>query len=653
MKEEDDEPRRVRFYGVHDLAAGWYSPRVAEIAVEFDPENPPTNIVDVLELHNVQQYLEHGSIPSTHTDEERHRLVALVPQIRSAVARFFTGIDSSNFAAIVAEVDYEYHRDLLDLLGRNKVFARCKSEIALQSLKAAGVHLGELLASRSLVQAYDTELRDELLVSPRGAEYLVRKYLEKDARGEVHLPRSFTSMDARILLARYIDADEANLNYVRLIATARDNAQAGIDAKLRLRAKRRSEVLNAEIFARNEGYKTGSEVSISDVQDEPIVLEVDTSDGSVWRYTYGGRWLEDTIDNPSILNNFQHLFEFGDRQVLLTLPSYPAGLGVMERTVGLTGNAEYKVGSAFRTVNSRSMVQTLMYRQFLESHDIDLEQVISWFCGTYLLEEFGISEFSFIPSAGGSSYLQKVRHLFAEMESLANQFGLFVENGELDRDLLTIGADQIRYKEIPSLLKGKYVYPSEGSEIASILNLLFSDQSTLTYIDETLRADNAARLLLENQLTYTDFHHYQKASVDHLNKLGVLQDTGARVQFVSGEQLLILAALFNTQAANYYHLSEAGRAEADSMAEKGWVVRRSSLLTVAEGDYFNYFLNMVGFSNGPNLRNRYLHGVQAGGENDDAHFKAYVVALRLTVAFVIKMNDDLCLSEAESSDSEG
>lgn len=647
MKDEDDL-RRVRFYGVHDLAAGFHAPRVVEIALEFDPENPPTNIVDVLELHDVEQYLEHAIFPSSSTPDERDRLGAAAPKIHSAVARFFSGIDSSNFAAVVAEVDYEYHANLLDLLGRSKVFDRCDSDIALPALKAAGVHLGEMLASRSLVHAYDSELRDELLASPRGAEYLVRKYLEKDAKRTIHLPPSFTRADSRDLLERYIEGEDANLNYVRLIANANDHRVAGIDAKLRLRAKRRGDELNAEIFTKGQSFKLGAELGISDDQDEPVVVEVDSSEGWIQRYTYGRRWLDETLDYPSVLNNFQHLFEFADRHVILNFPSYPAALGVMERVMGLTGTAEYKVGSAFRAVDSSSLLQTLMYRQFLDSHGIDLEEVISWFCGTYLVDEFGAQDFSFNPSAGGAAYLAKVRNLFAEMESVANQFALFVENGVLDRELLTVGSDQVLYKDIPSLLEGKYVCPSDGQEITSILYLLFSDQSPLQYIDETLRAHNAAGLLVNHQVAYASFHDHQKVHVDLLIEFGVLEDTGARVRFASGEQLLILAALFNTQGANYYHLSQAGRAVVNAMVEKGWVVRRSSLLTEAEGDYFNYFLNRVGFSNGPNLRNGYQHGSQAGND-DREHFNAYIVALRLMIALVIKINDDLCLSAAETS----
>lgn len=630
------------------MATGWQVPRVAQLADQFDPRHVSPRAEDVLELHNVQQYLEHGFLPSAYSEEQRDHAKAQIPRIHSAVARFFTAIDDENFAAVVSEVRHEYHGDLLDLLGRYGAFERCGSETVLPSLAAAGVRQAALLANKKLVRAYDEQVRDELRASPRGAEHLIRKYLQEDVRGEIHLPPSFTPTDSRELLEAYIDSEDANSNYIRLIASAKENPGVGIDSKLKLRAKRRNEKISASVFAKNKGYRTGCEVGISTTQYLPVVFGIDdSSDGLICRYTYSSRWLEETLDSPSILNNFQHLFEFADSQTLLSLPSYPADMGVMERIMGTTGKTEYKVGAAAQAADWSSLLQTHMYLNFLEKKDLDLEQVISWFFEKYLYDEFEVANFSFTASDRGTSYLQKVRHIFAEMESVATQFTLFVGDGELDRDLLAMGSEQVRYKAIPSLLEGKYVYPSEGKEITGILNLLFSDQSSLNYISETLNADNAARLLLDNWVGYSDFEDYQTPGIDYLIALGVLEDTGTRVQFVNIEQFHILNALFTRQAASYYHLSEAGRKEADAIVARGWATRRSSLLTDAEGKYFNYFLNGLEFSNGPQLRNKYLHGVQTNSAGEDTHFNTYLIALRLTIALIIKINDDLCLFSAE------
>lgn len=605
--------------------------------------------MDLLELYNVQQYLEHGIFPREYTESERKSATSRIGGIRSAIARFFTSIDSTNFASLIGGVCHEYHTDLLELLGRYKAFERCDAPTMLQALSRAGVRLSELLACKKLVAAYDAEVRDLLLASPTNAEHLIRKHLQKDVRDEVNLPRSLTQADARDLLEQYVDSPNANPNFVGLIEAAPAREDIGIDAKLKLRAKRRNAEMLEKLFGNNPGIRMGTEVRLSDTQDEPVRFELDETDGVSVRFTYSRRWLDETNDNPSILNNFQHLFEFADKHVLLTFPSYAAKLGVLERLIGVTGKTHYQMGAVFSAIDTSSLLQTRIYQHYLQEKGKDLEEVISWFFEEYLLKEFNVENFSFRPSSRGASYLERVRHIFAEMESVLTQFNLWVDNGELDSDLLAITSDPVRYKEVPSLVPGKYVYPIQSSEIAGILHVLFSDQSSLTYISDDLRGESAAELLLTNQVTYDDFHEYQRSMIDQLIALGILEDAGTRVQIANAEQFLILRSLFLTEACSYYHLSALGRAEVNAMVARGWVERRSSLLTEAEGGYFNYFLNKVEFSNGPELRNKYVHGSQVNGKGEGAHFHSYVIALRLMIALVIKLNDDFCLLAQEGS----
>lgn len=652
MTDEDAALRRVRFYGAHDLAAGWYVERVAELVAQFDATNVSKQAMDVLELHNVQQYLEHGLLPRDYPEAERAAAMSCISQVQSAVARFFSMVDDSNCVFIVNSVSHVYHADLLDLLGRYKAFERCSAPQMLQALDQAGVHLTQMLSCKKLVMAYDDVIRDRLLASAENAEHLAHKYMQKDAP-DVHLPASLTPADARDLFERYLSSAEANPNYVGLIENAPIEASIGVDAKLKLRAKRRNIEMSEKFFEGNSGLRIGIEVGIDETQREPVELAIDESDRHLTRVTYSKRWLEFTLDNASILNNFQHLFEFADGQVILTFPSYPEQLGAVERLATTAGRTHYRIGAAFRAIDTSSLLQTRLYQEYLQTKGINLEEVISWFFQEYLADEFGASNFSFQSSSGQASYLERVRNLFAEMESTITQFSLFVDNGELDRELLAFTSDQVRYKQVPSLLPGKYVYPTKNTEIVGILHTLFSDQSRLAYIHEHLRGENAVQLLLRNEVTYQDFHDYQKPVVDQLISLGIIENSGERVQIAATEQLLILKSLYSSQACSYYHLSERGREEVGVMAEKGWVRRHSSLLTEAEGMYFNYFLNKVDFSNGPELRNKYLHGLQVGAVGEHAHLQTYITALRLMIALVIKMNDDFCLSAAERAKSEG
>lgn len=645
MVNEDLADRRVKFYGLNDLGAYFHAERAVKILEDYDPSSPRTTS-DIIELYNVQLLVKGNLFPKTYPDSRREACRALIPELHKAIGKFFGAIDDANIASVVVDVDYEYHADLLHLLSQYKVYERCTAATVLPVLEKTNIAVGDMLSSEKLVQLYDQEVRAWLVSDPRNAEHLIRKYLEKDVRHSIHLPRSFTNGDARTLLDNYLDSDGANPNFVQLIATAGKAPNTGIDAKLKLKARRWHAAWTEDFFKHNTGTESGCEVSISDTQAEPFM---GSHQGLVAKLSYGRRWLEDNLDFPTILNNFLYLFGFANHHMLLTLPSYQAQLSVFERFMGVTGKDAYRTGVAFQFSDQSSYLQTVMYSHFLQTKGIELESVIAWFFAEYLKEEFGAAKLKFIPSSKTSSYLERSRHLFSEMESVIKQFSLYVENGELDTDLLTITSDQVRYKDIPSSLTGKYVYASDNQDIRSILYLLFSDQSGLTYINENLRGRDAALLLIENQVAYDDFADYQKGSVDYLIGLRVLEDTGKRVQFSNANQIVILKAIFSTGATSYYHYSAEAHTCIDDMVSKGWLVRRESLLTDPEGSYFNYYLNNLEFSNGPGLRNKYLHGSQVGADDEKQHFHTYITALKLLIALIIKINDDLCLRDEEEN----
>ena len=634
---------RVKFYGINDYGTYFQVEHAVEILEHYDASSAPRTISDILELYNAQLFAENNLFPKTYPDRKREACQALIPELSKTIAKFFHAINDANIASVVVDVRYEYHADLLYLLSRYKVYNRCAAATVLLVLEATHIGVGDMLASQSLVRSYDQEVRARLVSNPRNAEHLIRKYFEKDARDPTYLPSSFTSTDARTLLVDYLDSEDVNPNFVQLIATARVGKEAGIDAKLKLKAKRKHDAWMEDFFKNNTGIKSGCEVSISDNQTEPVVA---SRDGLVAKLSYGRRWLEDNLDSPTILNNFLYLFEFTNRHMLLALPSYQAELGVFERHMSTIGKDAYPVGIAFRFKEQSSFLQTVLYGRFLRTKDIELESVIAWFFAEYLKEEFGAAKLKFAPSSKTSSYLERSRHLFSEMESVIKQFSLYVENGELDTDLLAMTSEQVRYKNIPSLLPRKYVYASDDQDIRNILHLLFSDQSELRYINEDLRADDAARLLIKNQVAYDDFADDQKPSVNYLIDLGVLENTGERVRLADINHVLIIKAIFDAQAISYYHYSAEARTCIDDMVSKGWLVRRQSLLTDPEGSYFNYYLNQAEFSNGPDLRNKYLHGSQADAD-DQQHFSTYITALKLLIALVIKINDDFRLRDDE------
>ncbi|WP_431884148.1 hypothetical protein [Micromonospora gifhornensis] len=634
---------RLRYYGAGDLATYWQLQRAAEVVEGFDPAAPPDEVNGILELHNARLFVEAGFIPTDVVEDDREALVAAAKRIRRTVAQWFGALEDDNLADMLTEVDWQYRQHLLDLLAGLGVFGRCSATAMLTALDGANVHIGDMLTSKRLVENYDMTIRERLLADPNRAELVIRHHLGGKMMNETFLPASFTPADSRALMEAYIDSTEPNPNYLKLIADAPIDSKSGVDAKLVVKAKRRYDAMIEEFFKTTPGIKTGCTVAVSSTQVEPAKV---TLNEMVMEYTFSQAWLEDTLDFPSVLNNFQFLFEFAPQDGLLTLPAFDGERRGLELAMGMNGAKDYRTGHIFTAKDRATLLQTAMYQRYLGTKDIDLEEVLRWYFEEHLLAEYGIAGFVFSPSSPTANYLERCRNLFAEMESVATQFGLLVEDGEIDHDVAAAGADLVRYRTIPSAQEGKYIYATDHTEIRTILHILFSDQSHLTYINEDMRGENAVDLLRRNKVSYESLHEYQQPLVDKLIEHGVIENTGDRIRLKDSDLFHVLKSLNDYEAAAYHHLNAKCHAHVDRMVNAGWLVRRSSLLTDAEAAYFNYNLNSVDFSNGPKLRNKYQHGIQPKGNGEAQHQHTYYSALRLMVALTIKINDEFWLLDA-------
>ncbi|MFR9777715.1 hypothetical protein ACL02O_16865 [Micromonospora sp. MS34] len=640
---DDQLTRRLRFYGAGDFATYWQIHRAAEVVEGFDPAAPPDEVNGILELHNARLFVEAGFIPTDAVEDDRKALVAAAKRIRRTVAQWFDALEDDNLADMLTEVDWRYREHLLDLLAGLGVFGRCSATAMLIALDGANVHIGDMLTSKRLVENYGTTIRERLLAEPNRAELVVRHHLGGEMKNETFLPASFTPADSRALMEAYIDSTEPNPNFLKLIADAPIDSKSGVDAKLVVKAKRRYDAVVEDFFKTTPGIRTGCTVAVSSTQVEPVTA---TLNDMVIEYTFSETWLEGSLDFPSVLNNFQFLFEFAPRDGFLTLPAFDNERRGLELAMGMNGAKDYLTSHIFTVKDRATLLQTVMYQRYLGTKGIDLEEVLRWYFEEHLLAEYGIAGFVFSPSSPKANYLERCRNLFAEMESVATQFRLLVEDGEIDHDVAAAGADLVRYRTIPSTLEGKYIYATDHTEIRAILHILFSDQSHLTYINDNMRGENAVGLLRRNKVSYESLHEYQQPLVDKLIEHGLVENTGDRIRLKDSDLFHVLQSLNDNEAVAYHHLNRRCRAHVDRMLDAGWLVRRSSLLTDAEAAYFNYNLNSVDFSNGPKLRNKYQHGIQAKGDGEAQHQQTYYSALRLMVALTIKINDEFWLLDA-------
>lgn len=331
--------------------------------------------------------------------------------------------------------------------------------------------------------------------------------------GNYYFPTSLDLNDKSEILKKYIDSEKANPNYLKLIFESQSSSNLNIEDKLKLKAKRKYDNLMNNLFEKSPGIVWETQVSFSKKQEE--VKKVKFLNREVY-LSYDEKWIIENPDNATILNNFLYLFEFTDIQFRIQHVNKPNNLSALEKALGVKGNKEYLTGAVFKQIQCMAMLQMIGYCDALKRSDIRIEKVLEWFFNHYLENEFGIKGFYLHLSSEESTYLEKCRTIISEIDSILKQFRLFVQEGEIDPELLQISSEHIVFNSIPSLLKNKYLYPC-SKEYDNASFYLFSDQSSLRYLSSTGRGYKSfSELLLKENLKVQNFENHQRPAIEWL-----------------------------------------------------------------------------------------------------------------------------------------
>ena len=70
-----------------------------------------------------------------------------------------------------------------------------------------------------------------------------------------------------------------------------------------------------------------------------------------------------------------------------------------------------------------------------------------------------------------------------------------------------------------------------------------------------------------------------------------------------------------------------------------------TLLSEPEAEYLNFLLNKREFSNGLDLRNKYIH--DSIPQNEERQQQDYVILMKVMIILIIKINEEFCLRKTD------
>jgi hypothetical protein len=643
------EINRVVFHSAHDMSSGHFLSK-AESILKSEIVEDINDINDVLELYNIKLFFDNGIYLQNWSDSDSATYKETANKFGQIIGKFINKINDSNFQQFHSNLSYSYVKSFWTLINNHQQFKKISPVQITEVLNQNPHQVRDLLIHKNLVNRYKDVLCDFLKKNEQSAEIILSIYEVEDSFNHIqmHLPSCLTITDKENIISSYIASEHCNMNYLPIIQNAKKHNGFYISDKVKLEAKRKYQQETSKFFnnSTNNSFEYG--VSISYPENASKIKSIWLEKAMV-HYEYSLDYIKEN-NHPYILyKNFKTLFEYVDEHNIVALTSKQNQLGIFERTMGVRSKNEYLFGVAFTQLEMASIGQISTYSKTLAGLGHSLEKILQTVFNTVLPELYGLlSNANLTTPTVSASALEKVRIIAPEFESILKQYKLFVENGQIDFELLQMSSGPTSIKDIPSLNDNKYIYVNRGDQKVNYLtHLLFSDQTLLTYVEpfKDNRYKNFVDLLVNEE--EIEFNNYEEHQIENLNYLiennYIFVDENNHIKVTNWNRILILRDVFENEVASYHHYPSDAQEEVIIMCEENLLYFENNLFSTPEQNYFNYYLNKSEFTNGLDLRNSYLHGTQANPSENQLHENSYLLYLKLLTLAILKIEDDLSI----------
>lgn len=637
---------RVHYLSHDDLL---YANNLDKIEAMQIPDLQEITINDAIEYYVIKKYFDVGTRSKSWSDAEFETYRNKSSELYKICMAFFKQkVTDETFVGVYQSIDIGYHVEFWDLFNHYKLYNSISHEKFKEITEEKFFAPVDVFSYKRIVKVYGSVLR-EYVLNDKSAISLILRISEQGYTREktLYLPDELTGEDICNYIDTYIDSDNPNANYLEYIAQMQHTKRFPISNRTRLKAKRKLKIVLDKLSETSASIYHGIGVSFSNEQKEPKNCVIEKNECN---FSYSIPWLLDTLDYPSLLNNFIYLFEYVDLpQMRCNLVSKESYMGVFEKIFKPKSIRNYSNGASFLYLNNIALMQMNGYYEFLKRQNIRLEDVLKWFYTEYLQTEFLCPEMRVSFPSENTTYAEKCYTIITAFEAILKQFDLYVTDGNIDFELIGMSSSSVKFSEISSLVKDKYLY-GHGDDFKRATNILFSDQCILTYVLRITKDGkdyNCFYELICNENVYlSDYREFNRPLIKFLEeKHLIIVNCDGLISVGDKSKIKVLKDLYENEVANKKHYPKSFYPVVQELIDDGMILEKSSLLSDPEVNYFNYLLNHAEYTNGLDIRNKYIHGIQQVNLNESEHKKNYMWLLIVFIILTIKINDDFCLSE--------
>jgi hypothetical protein len=631
----------IKYLPRSDLAIHHYLEKASAYIPELNRLQQIDNITVLMSVYSIIRYIDDGL--SEYVGNPKRE------QLKSLIVDFIKTRTGTEIAGTLNELNHVFHDDFWDFFITFEVYRKLDEVDFGKFLVTYRPNIRPLLCRKPLMKAFPLALKEYFLSDPSNVRFLIEQNESdgfQDWRGKPSVPVGINKEEENQLVAAYIASPDPSFAYLEILAE-----MSNLPPKIRLAATKKAEEARKNAMSTASTFNVGVKISFGDQKEEVI----ESYEEGTLKRSYSLNWITANSDNATLLNNFIYLFKFVDQHARIALCYQESECGVMERVMGTRREDRYPESLAYFQKNQAALLALHTYDKVLRDIGTTIERPLGWFFEEYLPREFGISGFQVDLPASDFSFLEKCKLLAPEIERILKQFQMFVEDGHVDLELMSLSSNKFLVTTCKSLLPSKYCYlNSRDAEIATYY--FYSDQCMLHYDSKSeVSHETFAQRLLKSSPRQSDFEDYQQSELDWLVSKGYLHiNDGDIVEFANIHAVAFLGEIHRNGCLCYHSYSGQAKSVLDRMLSEGTLKSESSLFSRPEQDFVDFHLNRHKYINSLDLRNKYAHGSHAGtqgGEGEAQH--DYLQLLKILVCVILKMNDDICTkSEMHSVSTE-
>ncbi|QPI68998.1 hypothetical protein IR194_06875 [Exiguobacterium sp. PBE] len=623
----------IKFYSENDMTVNLNLGSIIE-EIESNRDYNELDISSVLILQNIKKFLSVKSIFDTLNFQVCNNLNDYLKTINSSIGKFIHSKNKS-FLDLRTHVDYIYADDFYEIFESYKIYNSVEKKDFILFMTSNEDDIYIILKHKKTVTHFKEIIKEILLKNSKYIEIILESFLNE----ATYFVPEISNKEFEVLLKRYIESDEANLNILKKIIMLPPNIKINVSDKTKLMAKRTLALRELQLHEGNNSFFTEVTVSFPRHQTEEIIFDYNDFKTDI---KVSWDWIESNNDYPTLWNNFIFLFGFFDYNLRLNLVSNKKESGVLEALMIPDSPYLYHESGSFLYKEMTYDALFYSYIKVLEVLGIHFEDMVNWFFTDYLLNEYGVEDFIVTVPNAHLSFFEKCRTIIPEIDRILKQYALLIDENKIDHDLIQISSSSVKISEVPSFNSNKYYYPAKNNDWYNIAtHLLFSNQSGIYYRGERdKKYRNFFHLITSEVVKIKDFSPYQKDRIDWLIEQELISiSSEGTLSLTKTEIILVLRDLYSHEVLNIFNKPENINTIIQELFEKGAVYEQTTLFTIPEQHYLDYYLNKSKFTNGYDIRNKYVHGTNTNDSKD--HEKDYYMILKIIMIIIVKINDDL------------